>query len=78
MSPSIIAEILRPVSASANGASTASGSSDARGMTVASFFASASAIASACFVTHTPEAFTQDRPPLFAIDSAMTSMYCSH
>ena len=47
-------------------------------MTDDSFFASASAIVSACFVTHTPDAFTHERPPLFDIDSAITSMYCSH
>jgi hypothetical protein len=45
--------------------------------TAASFFARASAILSACLVTHTPDAFTHERPPLFDIDSAITSMYCS-
>ena len=69
------AEMRSGTRGSAKGARVASGSSSLRGTMRAMRSARASAIWRAFAVTHTPEALTQERPPLSAIDATITSRY---
>ena len=70
-----MAEMRSATAGSAKGASCASGSSAARGRMSASRAASSWAMARAFSVTHTPEAFTHDRPEFSTMDAAMTSRW---